>query len=571
MHDDSDAGRLIPINQPALAIDYLGNGWQNEDDIAQSWKFMTKQKNDLINGLRLENASWRNWAKQRHNLQTISPKALNWLKDSDTTWLYGPLYKAAIDEFDMSRFGSETLTSTASPGIGTVSMPTTPTKELPNGLQSSAKKALKPVLKHKTASELFKADTLFHVQSDLKLARRILPQHKAIESAVFKEHRQPKLRFNDSVEQCVSIDTDTISEEEEEDDDDEDEDEEGEEYIQPENEDGNGDEGTTSMNRRRRQENEDEDSGIMMRISARKPVQSIVRIDPTRLKAANLHGMDPEDIISPIDGDFDGDNGDSDNSGGNDDDVDDDVDDELEEEDEEMFDEPIYLGNPYTGSETGYTGKYTTRPGSGLDYAEHADEATVAEVSYTRPSPPSSSIVSSAPTHPAPVSIPVPVPVPVPVLVPASVPTSVSAPSPSSSPAPTPAPAPSPSASPSISTSVTSTYVEHVGRQRYSPAEHGYRRRSTSPPTTTTVMGGTATVSTRSSVSSPSLSSSPARMATPKVTNVNARAISPGLQDADKKQQAANVGFQQRAADLVTNVKDLVSWASSFVYNSNTF
>jgi hypothetical protein len=78
MHDDSDAGRLIPVNQPALAIDYLGSGWKNEDDIAASWKFMTKQKNDLINGLRLENASWRNWAKQRHNLKTISPKVLNW-------------------------------------------------------------------------------------------------------------------------------------------------------------------------------------------------------------------------------------------------------------------------------------------------------------------------------------------------------------------------------------------------------------------------------------------------------------------------------------------------------------
>jgi hypothetical protein len=78
MHDDTDAGRLIPVNPPAAAIDYLGNGWNNEDDIAESWKFMTKQKNDLINGLRLENASWRNWAKQRHNLKTISPKSLNW-------------------------------------------------------------------------------------------------------------------------------------------------------------------------------------------------------------------------------------------------------------------------------------------------------------------------------------------------------------------------------------------------------------------------------------------------------------------------------------------------------------
>src|SRR5690348_10466607 len=50
MHDDTDAGRLIPTVKPALAIDYLGNGWCNEDDIAASWKFMTKQKNDLING-----------------------------------------------------------------------------------------------------------------------------------------------------------------------------------------------------------------------------------------------------------------------------------------------------------------------------------------------------------------------------------------------------------------------------------------------------------------------------------------------------------------------------------------
>ncbi|KAK3809132.1 MAG: hypothetical protein J3Q66DRAFT_257798, partial [Benniella sp.] len=80
MHDDSDAGRLIPVNQPAQAIDYLESSfWKNEEDIAESWKFMTKQKHDVVNGLRLENASWRNWAKQRHRLKSIHPKALNWL------------------------------------------------------------------------------------------------------------------------------------------------------------------------------------------------------------------------------------------------------------------------------------------------------------------------------------------------------------------------------------------------------------------------------------------------------------------------------------------------------------
>ncbi|KAF9126535.1 hypothetical protein BGW39_006555 [Mortierella sp. 14UC] len=237
MHDDTDAGRLIPAVRPALAIDYLGNSWCNEDDIAASWKFMTKQKNDLINGLRLENASWRNWAKQRHNLKTVSPKTLNWLKDSDTTWLYGPLYKANIDEFDLARFGAQTIP-------GGTKMPLMPTTE--NGL--------KPVLKHKTASELFKADTLFHVQSDLKLDRKIEPKSKAQQTAVYKQHRQPKLRFNDSVEQCVSVDTDALSADE-------------------------------------LDEDDEEDAGLLMRISGKRPARSIVRIHPTKLKAENMIGM----------------------------------------------------------------------------------------------------------------------------------------------------------------------------------------------------------------------------------------------------------------------------------------
>ncbi|KAG0263318.1 hypothetical protein BG011_008947 [Mortierella polycephala] len=241
MHDDTDAGRLIPVVRPVLAIDYLGNGWSNEDDIAASWKFMTKQKNDLINGLRLENASWRNWAKQRRNLKTVSPKTLNWLKDSDTTWLYGPLYKASIDEFDLARFGAQTVP-------GGTKVPASPTRE----------NRLKPVLKYKTASELFKADTLFHIQSDLKLERKIKPNSKAQETAVIKQHRQPKLRFNDSVEQCVSIDADALSDNE---------------LV----------------------EDDEEDAGILMRISEKRPTRSIVRIHPTKLKAESMHGMDTDD------------------------------------------------------------------------------------------------------------------------------------------------------------------------------------------------------------------------------------------------------------------------------------
>jgi len=44
---------------------------------------------------RLENASWRTWAKSKYHLPTVSPEALNWLKESDVTWLYGPLQPAS--------------------------------------------------------------------------------------------------------------------------------------------------------------------------------------------------------------------------------------------------------------------------------------------------------------------------------------------------------------------------------------------------------------------------------------------------------------------------------------------
>ncbi|KAL1747871.1 hypothetical protein HDZ31DRAFT_60902 [Schizophyllum fasciatum] len=79
--------------QPRGQVDYLSHQWL-EEDVWKSWRNMTKQKNEIANGARLENASWRTWWKQRNGLKTISPETLNWLKDSDVTWLYGPLHTA---------------------------------------------------------------------------------------------------------------------------------------------------------------------------------------------------------------------------------------------------------------------------------------------------------------------------------------------------------------------------------------------------------------------------------------------------------------------------------------------
>ncbi|TFY50381.1 hypothetical protein EVJ58_g11072 [Rhodofomes roseus] len=118
--DDSSFSTL-----PEGQVDYLSHEWR-EEDVWRSWRSMTRQKNAIANGTRLENASWRTWWKQRNKLKTISPETLNCvrghicasarrplaspcsrafgarltmharrLKDSDVTWLYGPLHIGA--------------------------------------------------------------------------------------------------------------------------------------------------------------------------------------------------------------------------------------------------------------------------------------------------------------------------------------------------------------------------------------------------------------------------------------------------------------------------------------------
>ncbi|EJU03743.1 hypothetical protein DACRYDRAFT_105900 [Dacryopinax primogenitus] len=79
---------------PSICVDYLSHNWE-EQDVWVSWRNMTRHKNDIANGARLENACWRTWWKQRNHLQTCAPEMLGWLKDGDVTWLYGPFHTAA--------------------------------------------------------------------------------------------------------------------------------------------------------------------------------------------------------------------------------------------------------------------------------------------------------------------------------------------------------------------------------------------------------------------------------------------------------------------------------------------
>ena len=87
------------VHEPTRHVDFLSHEWQ-EQDIWSSWKYVSLRekrkkynpKQGLTNGERLENAAWRTWTKAKYDLKTISPESLNWMKDCDVTWLYGPLH-----------------------------------------------------------------------------------------------------------------------------------------------------------------------------------------------------------------------------------------------------------------------------------------------------------------------------------------------------------------------------------------------------------------------------------------------------------------------------------------------
>ncbi|GEQ70241.1 hypothetical protein JCM33374_g3917 [Metschnikowia sp. JCM 33374] len=84
-HDDSDL-----VAEPSRHVDYLSHQW-DVSDISKSWRYVISRRKNVANAARLENASWRTWAQRRSNLKTISPEEVNWSKESDVTWLYGPI------------------------------------------------------------------------------------------------------------------------------------------------------------------------------------------------------------------------------------------------------------------------------------------------------------------------------------------------------------------------------------------------------------------------------------------------------------------------------------------------
>ncbi|KAK4230939.1 hypothetical protein QBC38DRAFT_531519 [Podospora fimiseda] len=116
--------------QPSRHVDYLSHNWR-EEDIWSSWKHIVSRRGDYSNSARLENASWRTWMKAKNNLSTVSPETLNWLKDCDVTWLYGPL-----------QTGQSTMNPTSRDSNSRLSK------------SNSFSKKKKPILKKRSMSEI---------------------------------------------------------------------------------------------------------------------------------------------------------------------------------------------------------------------------------------------------------------------------------------------------------------------------------------------------------------------------------------------------------------------------------
>ncbi|CAG8587176.1 473_t:CDS:2, partial [Acaulospora colombiana] len=222
MTPEDNLNGIIPGFQrpPEICVDYLSHDWKVEDDIWTSWKVMSKQKKEIDNGVRLENASWRTWAKQKYKLKTVNPELLNWHKDSDVTWLYGPLHTAWLPR----KKEDEQKLSTA----------TVNEYNLSSGCHKSC-------LKKKSISEILcppvkgKYPSLVASNSDTQLYQKnqnddgdsdcdsastcssvsgpttpVTGPTKSIMLSTSRRDQSPPrhhIRFNDQVEQCIAVDS----------------------------------------------------------------------------------------------------------------------------------------------------------------------------------------------------------------------------------------------------------------------------------------------------------------------------------------------------------------------------
>ncbi|EPX75000.1 protein phosphatase regulatory subunit Reg1 [Schizosaccharomyces octosporus yFS286] len=209
--DDSE------IKKNALTqVDYLSHEW-SETDIWASWREITKSKNSYENGLRLENASWRSWIKYKYHLPTISPETLNWLKECDVTWLYGPLLHASMPSIHNSQILKQQQTHADGSNQNQDG-----NEQHDSGSERSSQTSInkKPILKRRSPQEVLlsgrdvtprpqasRLDTLLRYPSNEAASNSNV---HGLRGPVFRPSHsaQPsrRIHFNDKVQQCIAVD-----------------------------------------------------------------------------------------------------------------------------------------------------------------------------------------------------------------------------------------------------------------------------------------------------------------------------------------------------------------------------
>ncbi|KAI9677927.1 MAG: hypothetical protein M1829_002424 [Trizodia sp. TS-e1964] len=215
-------------DEPSRHVDYLSHDWK-EEDIWSSWRLIVSKKKAYSNSARLENASWRSWAKSKNRLRTVSPETLNWLKDCDVTWLYGPLQTCN------NRLLLHAISPAEKPPLKAINKKPILKKRsmselmLQRSLSSSSllKQVAASIQAQQHASRLPGRPTLDRSASDyvtLPYASRngsigntdtlTSLSSSGLESPSFGERRH--IHFNDKVEQCIALDVKGEGDDEEE-------------------------------------------------------------------------------------------------------------------------------------------------------------------------------------------------------------------------------------------------------------------------------------------------------------------------------------------------------------------
>jgi len=179
--------------QPIRTKDYLYHDWQL-NELTQTYQYLKyfQQKSRKEVDHRLNYALWRNWSRNLFDLKTISPEFIQWNKDCDITWLYGPYF------FN--------LQSTPSPNVYQHCYSTQDDLHSTRRLKSALKRKSLASQFYHSALDSFSTSTIWLDKKDQSTSK--------LSETTLIDDEDKKIRFNIQVEQCVAVEDDRCDTEE---------------------------------------------------------------------------------------------------------------------------------------------------------------------------------------------------------------------------------------------------------------------------------------------------------------------------------------------------------------------